>query len=55
MRQKPVNKAQGRLEGADDLGNRVGKVNFHLIAEALKFFIFKLIVHEPLGHLNRCD
>lgn len=53
--QKPAKKSQGRLVEADDLGNQFALVNFHLIVEARKFFIFKLIVHEPLEHLNGCN
>lgn len=34
------------------LGNQFGNGDFNLIAEALKFFTFKLIVHEPFDHLN---
>lgn len=52
MGQQPANKTQGRLVGADDLGNQSAKVDFHAIAEALRCFIFKFIVQEPLEHLN---
>lgn len=54
MGQKLANKTPGRLVGADDLRNDFGKVNFHLIAKALKFFVFKLVVHDLLEHLNGC-
>ena len=53
MGQKPANKSQGRLVGAEDLGNQFVKVNVHLIAEAVKSF--KLIVHELSEHLNGCN